>query len=107
MSTGYTTKAEDGATAFDLIWKALRGRRTYADLTTAFKAVSIAPDLLRDPVTLSRSRNEMRVFAGAARDRSRNRLATRYIAMGAGFRSGTSLLSMRRASSRLWSPCAS
>ena len=55
--------AEDGATTFDMIWRALRGRRSYADLTTAFKAVSIASDLLRDPVELSRSRDEMRVLA--------------------------------------------
>ena len=56
-------EAEDGATAFSLIWKVLRGRRSYADLVPVFKTVSIAPDLLRDPVKLSHMRGEIRVLS--------------------------------------------
>jgi hypothetical protein len=56
-------EADDGTTAFALIWRALRGRRSYADLMPAFKEVNIALDLLRDPVKLLHMRGEIRVLA--------------------------------------------
>ena len=56
-------ETEDGATTFGLIWKALRGRRSYADLISAFKAVSFARELLHDPAKLSYLRGEIRVLS--------------------------------------------
>jgi very-short-patch-repair endonuclease len=56
-------EAEAGGTAFGLIWKALRGRRSYADLMPAFKTVNVAPELLRDPVKRSHMRGEIRVLS--------------------------------------------
>jgi hypothetical protein len=56
-------EADDGTTAFGLIWRALRGRPFYADLMPAFKAVNIALELLSDPVKLLHTRGEIRVFA--------------------------------------------
>jgi very-short-patch-repair endonuclease len=56
-------EADDGTTTFGLIWRALRGRRSYADLMPAFKGINIALDLLRDPVKLSHIRGEIRVLS--------------------------------------------
>ena len=58
--------ASDGATAFDLIWRSLRGRTTHVDLADAFKDVNIPTDLLQDPGRLSEIDGDVKILAGMA-----------------------------------------
>ena len=59
-------EAPDGATPFELIWKALRGRTEFADLVDALRSVRISPALLEDPDKLTAIAGDMEILADVA-----------------------------------------
>ncbi len=65
-------EAPDGATPFGLIWKALRGRREFADLVDALKSVKISPALLEDPDKLTAIAGDIEILADVAATFARN-----------------------------------
>jgi uncharacterized protein DUF4011/AAA domain-containing protein len=65
-------EAQDGATPFELIWKALRGRTDFADLADALKSVKLSPALLEDPDKLTAIAGDTEIFADTAATFARN-----------------------------------
>ncbi len=60
---GLHAERPDGATPFDLIWKALRGRTENLDVIASFKSSRLPKDLLQDPARLAAAEARMTVFA--------------------------------------------
>jgi very-short-patch-repair endonuclease len=57
--------ASDGATAFGLIWEALRGRSDHADVVQSFNKVKFPDALLKDPCQTTAIGGELEVLADA------------------------------------------
>jgi RecA/RadA recombinase len=56
----------DGATPFQLIWKALRGRSVNADIINAFKSASLPDELLNNAQKRAAVESDLAIFADAS-----------------------------------------
>lgn len=64
-------EAADGKTVFALMWRALRGRRDFADLADALKSVKLPAHLLNDLDEIAKLSSEVAIFAGVQLDFAR------------------------------------
>jgi hypothetical protein len=56
----------DGATAYGLIWEALRGQSKFADLGSALRDIKIPASLIDNPQAIAAATDELGAYAGVA-----------------------------------------